>query len=85
MNILSVALTLVATFDVLRDEACHAWPPVIAANKLDGSVFTRMSRCESIVTGFHDVFSQFGNVRDVKSTLVIDESLVFFPSCSAIG
>jgi len=44
------------SFDVLRDEACHAWPPIIAADELDGSVFTRMSRCESVVTGFHDIF-----------------------------
>ena len=85
MAVLSIALTLVATFDVLRDESCHAWPPVVAANKLDGSVFSGMSRCKSVVTGFHNILPKLGDIRDVESTLVIDEAIIFFPSCSAIS
>ena len=84
MDVLSIALTLVASFDVFRDEACHAGPPVIAAYELDGSVLSRMSCCESVVTGFHDIPSKLGDVRDVESALVIDETIVFFPSRCAI-
>ena len=85
MDILSIALTLVASFDVLRDEACHAWPPVVAADELDGAILPRMSCCESVVTGFHNVFSQLWDIGDIESSLVIDETIVFLPSCSAIG
>ena len=66
-----IALTLVATFDILHNEACHAWPPIIAADQLDGSVFTRMSRGESVMTRSDYISTQLGDVRDIKSSLVI--------------
>ena len=43
MNILSIALTLVASFDILCDESCHAWPPVIAADQLNGPCSSNVS------------------------------------------
>ena len=85
MTILSIALTLVATFDLFRDEACHVWPPIIAADQFDGPILAQMSCCKSVVACFYDILPEFWDIGDVESTLIVDKTIFFFPSSYAIS
>ena len=71
MMVLPIALTSIASFDVGCHKGCHAWPPIIVADELEGAVLSRVTSREIIVAGLKYFPAQGAFIGNVQSTLEI--------------
>jgi hypothetical protein len=74
-----VALALVASEDILLHRCTHLGPPVVTQDELECSVFAGMPCGRHIVAGLDDLGTELLVIRDVQLSLVIKESVEFFP------
>lgn len=69
----------VATFYILLDESSHSRPPVLSFDSFEGSMYARMSGGGVVVALLEDSASEFVVWRDIDTTLVVHQTVVFFP------
>jgi hypothetical protein len=74
-----VALALVAFKNVLLHWCTHFRPPVMTRDKLEHSVFAGMLCCGRIVASLDDLSTELLIIGDIQLSLVIKESVEFFP------
>src|ERR1700761_3245920 len=64
--VLSIALTFIASFNILGYETSHARPPIVTTDELDCTVLSSVSGGKGVVTSPYYVASKFPYIWNVE-------------------